>query len=163
MKLVGWFLGEKTCRWLPEMQWNITILNHMYPASQKRNIRKQSRPRSDAAERGVWSGTTQFAYRKLYSRKVQNETRHLGAYKWQVESSNWYGWHIPRPIHCLCKTALRGGFSSYYVCHDSDRTIILSPLIQIRLTTTISVCRINHITCFPRQLLRRITITCIWN
>ena len=29
--------------------------------------------------RGVRSGTTQFAYRKLYSKKNQNETRHLAA------------------------------------------------------------------------------------
>ena len=32
------------------MQQNLTVLNHMYLASHKRDIGKQSRPRSDAAE-----------------------------------------------------------------------------------------------------------------
>ena len=38
-----------------------TSLTHISLASYKRNIGKQCRPRSDATERGVWSGSTLFA------------------------------------------------------------------------------------------------------
>ena len=36
-------------------------LTHLCVESQKRDIGKEYRPRSDAAERGVWSGSTYFA------------------------------------------------------------------------------------------------------
>ena len=35
-------------------------LTHLCPGPHKRDIGKQCRPRSDAAERGVWSGSTLF-------------------------------------------------------------------------------------------------------
>ena len=38
----------------------IYILTHLSLVSHKRDISKQCRPRSDAAERGVWSGSTLF-------------------------------------------------------------------------------------------------------
>ena len=37
------------------------ILIHLSLAANKRDNGKQCRPRSDAAERGVWSGSTLFA------------------------------------------------------------------------------------------------------
>ena len=40
---------------------NIVILTHLFLKSHKRDIGQQCRPRSDATERGVWSGTTPFA------------------------------------------------------------------------------------------------------
>ena len=44
-------------------------INHLYLVSNKRNIGKQWRPRSDAAERGVWSGSTLFALNTCISVK----------------------------------------------------------------------------------------------
>ena len=41
-------------------------------ASHKRDIGKQCRPRSDAAERGVWSGSTLFAISLEISIKYGN-------------------------------------------------------------------------------------------
>ena len=40
-------------------------LTHLSPASHKRDIGKQCRPRSDAEERGVWSESTLFALTSL--------------------------------------------------------------------------------------------------
>ena len=37
------------------------LLTHISPASLFLNVDKQCRPRSDAAERGVWSGSSLFA------------------------------------------------------------------------------------------------------
>ena len=41
-------------------------------ASHKRDIGKQCKPRSDAAERGVWSGSTLFAISSEISTKHGN-------------------------------------------------------------------------------------------
>ena len=43
-------------------KWGIVYLIHLCLASYKRDIGKRCRPRSDAAERGVWSGSTLFAF-----------------------------------------------------------------------------------------------------
>ena len=48
------------------------ILIHISLASYKRDICKQCRPRSDAAERGVWSGSTLFALSSDISIKHDN-------------------------------------------------------------------------------------------
>ena len=40
---------------------HIRILTHLSLAPYKKDIGKQCRPWSDAAERGVWSGSTLFA------------------------------------------------------------------------------------------------------
>ena len=45
---------------------------HLSPASLKRDIGKQYRPRSDAAERGVWSGSKLFALSSDISTKHDN-------------------------------------------------------------------------------------------
>ena len=42
-------------------------LTHLCLASRKCDIGKHCKPRSDAAERGVWSWSTLFAYRNFYS------------------------------------------------------------------------------------------------
>ena len=47
-------------------------LTHLSLASHKRGIGKQSRPRSDDAERGVWSGLTLFAFSSDISTKHDN-------------------------------------------------------------------------------------------
>ena len=44
------------------------ILTHISLASHFWDISKQCRPRSDAAERGVWSGSSLFADRNIYSK-----------------------------------------------------------------------------------------------
>ena len=50
---------------------------------------KQCRPRSDAAERGVLSGPTLFAYRNFYSKRNKNEKVHQRPLKFKMDSSNW--------------------------------------------------------------------------
>ena len=47
-------------------------LIHLCLASHKRGIGKQYRPRSDAAERGVWSGSKLFAINTGISTKHSN-------------------------------------------------------------------------------------------
>ena len=51
---------------------SVTWLTHLSLGSHKRDIGKQCRPRSDAAERGVWSGSTLFALRTGISFKLGN-------------------------------------------------------------------------------------------
>ena len=46
----------------------INVLTHISLASHFWDICKQRRPRSDAAERGVWSGSSLFAHRNFYSK-----------------------------------------------------------------------------------------------
>ena len=48
-------------------------LTHISLASHLWEICKQCRPRSDAAERGVWSGSTLFAHRNFYQKYDKNE------------------------------------------------------------------------------------------
>ena len=47
-------------------------LTHLSLASHKRDIGRQCRPRSDAAECGVWSGSTLFALNSEISLKYGN-------------------------------------------------------------------------------------------
>ena len=47
---------------------NVLALTHISLASQFWDICKQCRPRSDAAKRGVWSGSSLFANRNIYSK-----------------------------------------------------------------------------------------------
>ena len=42
------------------------MLTHLSLASHKRDVRKQYEPRSDASERGIWSGSTLFALKGKY-------------------------------------------------------------------------------------------------
>ena len=44
----------------------LIVLTHISLASHFWDTGKQCRPRSDAAERGVWSGPSLFAYRNFY-------------------------------------------------------------------------------------------------
>ena len=44
-----------------DLQGYFLFLTHLSLASHKKDIGKQCKPRSDAAERGVWSGSTLFA------------------------------------------------------------------------------------------------------
>ena len=48
-------------------------LTHLSLASHKRDIGKQCRPRSDATEWGVWSGSTLFALISEISTKHDND------------------------------------------------------------------------------------------
>ena len=50
----------------------ILVLTYLSLASHKRDTSKQCRPRSDAAERGVWSGSTLFALNSEISTKHDN-------------------------------------------------------------------------------------------
>ena len=47
-------------------------LTHLCPASNKRDIGKQCRPRSDAKECSIWSRSTQFALNSEISTKHEN-------------------------------------------------------------------------------------------
>ena len=62
-----------------ELKWknplDINGLTHTSLASHKRDIDKQYKPRSDAAERGVWSGSTLFALRSDLSTKHDNNNK----------------------------------------------------------------------------------------
>ena len=49
------------------------VLTHLYLASHKRDMCKQCRPRSDAAERGVWSGSTLFALNSVSKKKKKKQ------------------------------------------------------------------------------------------
>ena len=51
----------------------IILLTHLSLASHKRDIGKQCRPRSDAAECGIWSGSTLFALISEFSTKHNND------------------------------------------------------------------------------------------
>ena len=51
-----------------------SLLTHFTVALKKEYLGKQCRPRSDVAERDVWSGSAQFAYRNFYSKYNKNET-----------------------------------------------------------------------------------------
>ena len=56
-------------------------LIHLSPASYKTDIGKQCRPRSDAAERGVWSGSTLFTLSTRISIKmviIKLDTPYIG-------------------------------------------------------------------------------------
>ena len=48
------------------------LLTHISLAYHFWDIGKQYRPRSDAAERGVWSGSTLFAHRNFYKKYDKN-------------------------------------------------------------------------------------------
>ena len=50
-----------------------TVFTHLSLVSHKRDIGKQCRLRSDAAERGVWSGSTLFALNMEISTKDGND------------------------------------------------------------------------------------------
>ena len=52
--------------------WNACVLAHLCLASHTKDIGKQCRPRSDAAERGVWSESTLFALNTGISIKYDN-------------------------------------------------------------------------------------------
>ena len=74
--------------------------NPFKPSVPKRDIGKQCRPRSDAAERGVWSGSTMFALRSEISTKHDNnnnwpDTSYIGngLVQWlEVEESTRHKW-----------------------------------------------------------------------
>ena len=53
--------------------WKGIWLTHLSLASHKRDIGKPCRPRSNVAERGVWSGTTLFALRSEIATKHDNK------------------------------------------------------------------------------------------
>ena len=57
---------------IPRVNYNL-CLTHIGLASHFWDIGKQWRPRSDAAERGVWSGSTLFAPRNFYQKYDKNE------------------------------------------------------------------------------------------
>ena len=64
-------------------KWIKEYLTHISLASHKKDIAKQCRPRSDAAERGFWSGSTLFAssseiYTKHDNNKKQPDTLYIG-------------------------------------------------------------------------------------
>ena len=50
---------------------------------------KQCRPRSDAIERSVWSGSALFANRNFYKKSNKNETEHQTPLKLEIDSSIW--------------------------------------------------------------------------
>ena len=49
---------------------------------------KQYRPRSDAAQRGVWSGSPLFAYRMYFQNLNELETYYPTTLKFETDSSN---------------------------------------------------------------------------
>ena len=51
----------------------IVALTHISLASFLWDIGKQCKPRTDAAIRGVWSGSSLFAYRRFYQNLDKNE------------------------------------------------------------------------------------------
>ena len=55
----------------------LKYLTRISQASFSWDIGKKCRPRSDAAERGVWSGTPLFVYRMFYQNLNKNEKYHL--------------------------------------------------------------------------------------
>ena len=74
------------------------MLTHLSLASHKRDIGKQRKPRSDAAERGVWSGPTLFASEistKHDNDKNQADTLYTGngpLQRVKVEESTRHKW-----------------------------------------------------------------------
>ena len=68
---------------------DIIILTHISLASHVWDIGKQCRPRSDAAERGVWSGSTLFTHRNFYQKYIKMKKVQQTRLKWKMDSSNW--------------------------------------------------------------------------
>ena len=50
---------------------------------------------SDAAERGVWSGSPLSAYIMFYQNLNKNEKYHLTTLKTEMEWSDWLEWEFP--------------------------------------------------------------------
>ena len=71
---------DQVCKqgWPPET----SGLTHLCLASHKLDLDKRCRPRSDAAERGVWLGSTLFAYRNFYQKQNKKEEVHQTPLKW---------------------------------------------------------------------------------
>ena len=58
----GMFFGNKCCCCIEGSRYHLSLpFTHLSPASLKWDTGKECRPGSDAAERGVWSGSTLFA------------------------------------------------------------------------------------------------------
>ena len=57
-------------------------------ASELQDLSKQCRPWSDATERGIWSGSTLFAYRNFYLKWNQNEKVHQTPLKLEMDITN---------------------------------------------------------------------------
>ena len=68
-------LKEHIFKLEPNVQGRVckTSLTHISLASHLWDIGKQCRPRSDATERGVWSGSTLFAHKNFYQKYDKNE------------------------------------------------------------------------------------------
>ena len=82
MGAINWAPNPCTVDFIGENRWTANLLyfngtlntscikcsdlTHLSLASFLSDIGKQYRPRSDAAERGIWSGSPLFAYRMLY-------------------------------------------------------------------------------------------------
>ena len=68
---------------------SLLILTHISLASHFWDKGKQCRPRSDAAECSVWSGSTLFAYRNFYLKWNENEKVHRTPLNLEMDSLNW--------------------------------------------------------------------------
>ena len=67
----------------------LDILTHISQASFLWDIGKQGRPRSDAAELGVWSGFSLFAQRSSIRILNKNEKYHPTPLKFEIDLSYW--------------------------------------------------------------------------
>ena len=69
------------------------ILTHISLASFLWDIGKQCRPRSDATEYGVWSGSPPSVY--LQTVLLKSKKKHLTTLKTEMDWSNWWNWEFP--------------------------------------------------------------------
>ena len=70
-------------------KWHYFLLIHISLASFLWDIAKQPKPRSDAAEWGVWSGSPLFAYRIFYYNLNKSEKYHSTNLKREMDWSNY--------------------------------------------------------------------------
>ena len=76
-------------------QISFRYLNHLCLSSHKWDIGKQYKPRSDAAERGVWSGSTLFAFTTGISIKHGNNQNWPDPSNWKWTGAKSLGRIIP--------------------------------------------------------------------
>ena len=79
------------CHFLGHLIWVCTVCL----AAFLWDIDKQYRPRSDAAECSVWSGSQLFAYGMIYQNSNKNEKYHPTTLKMEMDWSNWWEGEIP--------------------------------------------------------------------
>ena len=104
--LANRFAPDQAQHTIGTWSWSKLVLTHISLASFFLDLDKQCRPRSDATECGVWSGSPLFAYKMFYENSNKNVKYHPRTLKTGTDWSSWYQWEIPLiipPANFVCR------------------------------------------------------------